>query len=336
MNINGLITTVHPQDKINLLRETMDEEKPLLLALTETWLHDHKEAEVHIENYNLFRKDRPVRSTFGRGRHVGGVALYVNSSWLPDSMEILGYSNAVVDILVIHSKRENIIIAVLYRQPENRNCKQSIYRSTYKDFEEPLNKLNEVVIKHKNSETEILIMGDFNMPSADWDTNSHIEGALEDQRKLVASTQDFCEKFILQQIISTSTHQKGNTLDLVFTNTPEKVHSQVARETALSDHYIVLFHMNRTEKSIKVSENSKNNDSVDDFHMLNFKNEEIDWEELGKSCITDWKKMLEGKTTREMKSVFYDHCLKKSHDYVPKKLRPSTKRKKCIPKYYHS
>ena len=115
LNIHGLITTVHPQDKINLLRETMYEEKPLLLALTETWLHDHREAEVYIENYNLFRKDRPVRTTIGRGRHVGGVALYVKSSWLPDSVEILGYSNTAVDVLVIHSKRENSIIAVLYR-----------------------------------------------------------------------------------------------------------------------------------------------------------------------------------------------------------------------------
>ncbi|CAL4258578.1 unnamed protein product [Meganyctiphanes norvegica] len=62
---------------MNLLRETMYEEKPLLLTLTETWLHDHSEAEVYIENYNLFRKDRSVRTTIGRGRHVGGVALYV-------------------------------------------------------------------------------------------------------------------------------------------------------------------------------------------------------------------------------------------------------------------
>ena len=54
------------------------------------------------------------------GRHVGGVALYVKSSWLPDGKEILKYSNAVVDVLAIHSNRENMIISVVYRQPENR------------------------------------------------------------------------------------------------------------------------------------------------------------------------------------------------------------------------
>ena len=71
----------------------------------------------------MFRKDRPVskigrkerKLKWGRGRHVGGVALYVKTSWLPDGKEILKYSNAVVDVIAIHSKIENIIIAVVYR-----------------------------------------------------------------------------------------------------------------------------------------------------------------------------------------------------------------------------
>ena len=115
MNVQGLITIKQPHEKVDLLREIMHEEKPLFLALTETWLYDHREAELQIEDYNLFRKDRPLRRDTGRGRHVGGVALYIKSSWLPDSNEILGYSNTVVDVLTIHSKSENIIITVLYR-----------------------------------------------------------------------------------------------------------------------------------------------------------------------------------------------------------------------------
>ena len=59
MNVQGLITMKQSHKKVQLLKETMYEEKPLLLALTEKWLHDHREAEVHIEDYNIFRKDRP-------------------------------------------------------------------------------------------------------------------------------------------------------------------------------------------------------------------------------------------------------------------------------------
>ena len=74
LNVQGLITKKQPQEKVELLREKMNEEKPLFLALTETWLHDHKEAEVHIKEYMLYRKDRPLRRAIGRrGRHVGRV-----------------------------------------------------------------------------------------------------------------------------------------------------------------------------------------------------------------------------------------------------------------------
>ena len=48
LNVQGLITKSQPQEKVELLREVMNEEILLFLALTETWLHDHKEAEVHI------------------------------------------------------------------------------------------------------------------------------------------------------------------------------------------------------------------------------------------------------------------------------------------------
>ena len=47
-NVQGLITTNQPQEKVEILRDLMNKERPLFLALTETWLHEHKEAETHI------------------------------------------------------------------------------------------------------------------------------------------------------------------------------------------------------------------------------------------------------------------------------------------------
>ena len=104
----------------------------MLLALTDKRLHDHREAVVHIDEYNVYRKERLLRRNLSRSRHVGGVELYIDSSYLPDSNEILRYSNTVVDVLAIHSKRENII-AVLYRQLENIACMKDEYKSTYKN-----------------------------------------------------------------------------------------------------------------------------------------------------------------------------------------------------------
>ena len=77
LNVQGLITKSQPQEKVELLREIINEERPMFIALTETWLYGHKEAEVHIEDYTIYRKDRPLRRAIdSRGRHVGGVALY--------------------------------------------------------------------------------------------------------------------------------------------------------------------------------------------------------------------------------------------------------------------
>ena len=235
LNVQGLVTISQPQEKVEMLRDLMNEERPLFLALTETWLYEHKEAEVHIEDYTIYRKDRPLRREIGgRGRHVGGVALYIDSSWLPDSKEILGYSNSVVDVLAVYSKRENILIAVLYRQPERKESEE--YRSSCTDFVEPLQKLEEAIAKYSNPETEIQVLGDFNMPKADWDLGKHKEGADSDEKMLIANTQELCEKILLQQIIIIPTHRQGNTLDPMFTNKPERIHSQWARETVLSHH----------------------------------------------------------------------------------------------------
>ena len=340
LNIEGLITEKHKQGKINLIKETLEVEKPLVLALTETWLHDHREAEINVENYNVFRKDRPVRKKgrkerqlkTGRGRHVGGVLLYVKSSWLPDGKEILKYSNAVVDVIAIHSKKENMIMALVYRQPIRSQCNNRDYISTHEDFVEPLRLLEEAITKHKNSDTEVMLMGDFNMPSADWDMGSHKVGASNDQVKLVANTQELCDRFLLQQAITTATHRRGNTLDLVFTNYPEQVHSQVAKETVLSSHHLVEFHTIKSGKIIEEAENIKDRNPEYGFHELNFHDKGIDWEGLGKACKTDWNKMLRGKPEREGKSAFHDHCLEKAYEFVPRKLRPRTNGKKRIPR----
>ena len=57
-----------------------------------------------------------------------------------------------------------------------------------------------------------------------------ISDASNDQVKLVANTQELCDRFLLQQTITAVTHRRGNTLDLVFTNYPEQMHSQVEKK----------------------------------------------------------------------------------------------------------
>ena len=48
------------------------------MALTETWLKSHKDAEVSVDGFQIFRADRKRKKKGSRGRLSGGVAAYVN------------------------------------------------------------------------------------------------------------------------------------------------------------------------------------------------------------------------------------------------------------------
>ena len=89
------------------------------MAITESWLQSHKDAELQINGYQLFRCDRNSRKKRKRGRLSGGVAAYVHDS-LANSMEVkLQYSNGAVEILGLYSSSENLFLGIVYRQPND-------------------------------------------------------------------------------------------------------------------------------------------------------------------------------------------------------------------------
>ena len=86
--------------------------------MTETWLKNHTEAELNIPSYKLFRSDRIQKKKSNRGRLSGGVAIYIRSDIASTFEPVLIFSNGVVEVLTIHSKMENLLISVIYRQPD--------------------------------------------------------------------------------------------------------------------------------------------------------------------------------------------------------------------------
>ena len=82
------------------------------MAVTETWLQHHKDAELHVQGYQFFRSDRKRTKKTTRGRLSGGVGCYVRSD-LASTMEIsVSFSNGVVELLGLYSKVKNLYIAV--------------------------------------------------------------------------------------------------------------------------------------------------------------------------------------------------------------------------------
>jgi endonuclease/exonuclease/phosphatase family metal-dependent hydrolase len=81
---------------------------------------------------------------------------------------------------------------------------------------------------NKNS----VLVGDFNMPDIDWETWTGT--------RKTAGFLDAVEDALLEQLIDFPTHIKGNCLDLVLTNIPERIFEiKEAGRLGSSDHEMI-------------------------------------------------------------------------------------------------
>ena len=84
------------------------------MVLTETWLREHKDAELQIEGYTLFRQDR-LRAHRRRGRDSGGVAIYLREDVAATTEAVLNYSNGVVEVLGLYDNTNKLLVFGVYR-----------------------------------------------------------------------------------------------------------------------------------------------------------------------------------------------------------------------------
>jgi hypothetical protein len=85
----------------------------------------------------------------------------------------------------------------------------------------------------RRADKNCFIIGDFNVPDIDWE-NGATSGR---SRELLAAAKDR----LLEQLVSFPTHIRGNVLDLVLMDIPERV-SDVQDEGRLasSDHVLIM------------------------------------------------------------------------------------------------
>ncbi len=91
------------------------------------------------------------------------------------------------------------------------------------------------------AERNTIVVGDFNMPGTDWESwKTTTKG-----RALMEAAQE--ER--MSQLVNFLTHTKGNTLDILLTNCPEKVAnvSNVGR-LGKSDHVMILIEVEKERK----------------------------------------------------------------------------------------
>ena len=318
--------------KVPYIRDLLHESNQIFTALTETWLKDHKEAELKIANYKIYRSDRVRRKRSERGRDSGGVAVYLREDLVTTTTEILKISTGVIEALGLHVKSLNLVIIVIYRQPDDS---VGGHRSTSREFKAALEEIRKTLNGLDSPTPDIVFCGDFNLPNVKWPeatttvkTTKEVKVMLEDLEELAA------EHFLLQYVTK-PTHKDGNILDLCFTNNTNLIHSYQCDFTISSHHRVVQFKTTLTNESASPEETFRVPNSDDGpgaiFDSLNFLSDEADMEGLKQRLKdVDWKEELgdpEETDPAKMLENFIEKCAREAQDFIPKRSVTKEKRK---------
>ncbi len=197
--------------KIDKLCCVADSVKPDLILVTESWCNgDISDAYLGIDGYELLPDLRQDRENTAKGRG-GGLLVYAKSS-----VKVLKLDNNVMFQQYCKFMIDDVTIYLVYRSPSS-----------------PLEAIVELENLVKSLSRNSILIGDFNMPDIDWE-------AWTGARKSVGFL-DAVEDALLEQMVNFPTHIKGNCLDLVLTNIPERIiNVEEMGRLGASDHEMIL------------------------------------------------------------------------------------------------
>ena len=323
MNIAGLKPQTTPS-KVPFIEDVLKNQNQLFMCLTETWIKRHTQAELAIDGYKLYRSDRMGR-LHTRGRYSGGAALYLRQDIAATSEQLLSFSNGVVEALVTYSQKENLLIAVVYRQPDTAGK----YRSGPTEFKQAVEEISNT-IESITGTPDIIITGDFNLPGITW--NKDAQPTFTNTNPMHTILSQFQNKFFLSQLVDKPTHSAGNILDLVMTNNKSLVDSIQCNPTRFSDHLQLEISTHFKSHFARANDSSRIFSNV--FSSLNFFSNDTNWIQLKTELEHyNWTAALsEINSPDEQLSHFISKCETISADHVPLRRQAAPSRKSKIPR----
>lgn len=208
----------------------LEEHKPDIIVGCESHLDDsYLSSEIFPAGFNVYRKDRIAGG--------GGVFLGIK-----DTLVAVEEPTITTAAEIIWAKIS------LYNLPSLYIC--SYYRPPQSDLQ-PILELGESIdmVKRKNPNCDIIVAGDFNFPSIEWnDGQGTILPNPTYGHNLNEVFLDTIDNHNLEQFVNSPTRQ-SNVLDLVFTSTPSLIR-EPHTAPGMSDHEIVIFFINRKRPAI--------------------------------------------------------------------------------------
>ena len=152
------------------IKDELSTTSAAFFVLTETWLTtSHLAAEIHISGYSVFRQDRQRRRVKS-GRDSGGVAVYIRDDCAIGAEVVFNFSNGVIDSLAITLPALDQVLILTYRSPDANVRGIDCHRSTNKELDAYLNQLRRFLSSLPSPTPNIIMMGDYNLPHANWTT----------------------------------------------------------------------------------------------------------------------------------------------------------------------
>ena len=182
---------------------------PHIICIAETWFND--KSLKNIESYTLYNRDREnIRG--------GGVAIYVSNSIDSHDCYDLAMSGSMSEQVwcVVDVGDDSIIVGCIYKPPFSDTA-------TLNEINQGIARAKQLVDSGKYS--SMLVVGDFNFPDIDW--TSSIGGASKHHTRCRPSAKSFLNTinscFLAQHVMEPTHLTSHNTLDLVFTDDPQRV-----------------------------------------------------------------------------------------------------------------
>ena len=193
------------------------ESKADIIIGTESWLTpgDHKNSELMLDEYDIYRRDRPSRG--------GGVLIAIKKTLCSEQISSSKDSETIFCKIKLKGKKP-LIIGCVYRPPDY-------------DLEQSRKIVSEIYsIMNRNKKAVFWFGGDFNIPDINW-KSQEIQGNqyLKDINSLFL---EMSQDLGLSQIVDIPT-RGTSILDLFFTNNPDFV-KDCSLIAGLGDHEIVL------------------------------------------------------------------------------------------------
>ena len=219
------INTRSIKNKVELVLENSNLQNLDFLAVTETWLKDTDEDRAWIETSRLESEDLTFQTHNRQNKRGGGLGLLHRKEYqvtrLPSNLQLDTIEHATWKAQL---GKQAITILVIYHPPIGNAG------NTHTRFLDQVSELLQYSItNHKN----LVVLGDFNI-------------AIQDLGNPDSQTyKDTMEALGLTQHIDQATHQLGNTLDHIYTesiDTLEVRHSFIG--DFLSDHRLVGIEIN--------------------------------------------------------------------------------------------